>query len=89
MPQVQVKKVVAVCFLEAVKMTLDHLGAHRLELSQQGVQGSPELPRTYGEVRRLRDYLQRCVSAFQELVDLDLPAPDAAHAHQLKLLRLE
>lgn len=78
MPQVQVKKVVAVCFLEAVKMTLDHLGAHRLELSQQGVPGSPDLPRTYGEVRRLRDYLQRCVSAFQELVDLDLPPGDAA-----------
>ena len=77
MPQVQVKKVVAVCFLEAVKMTLDHLGAYRLELSQQGVQGSPDLPRTYGEVRRLRDYLQRCVSAFPELVDLDLPPADA------------
>lgn len=77
MPQVQVKKVVAVCFLEAVKMTLDHIGAQRLELSQQGVQGSPDLPRTYGEVRRLRDYLQRCVSAFPELVDLDLPSPDA------------
>lgn len=78
MSEVQVKKVVAVCFLEAVKMALDHLGAHRLELSQQGVQGSPDLPRMYGEVRRLRDYLQRCVSAYQELVDLDLPAPDAA-----------
>lgn len=77
MPQIQVKKVVAVCFLEAVKMTLDHLGAHRLELSQLGVPGAPDLPRTYGEVRRLRDYLQRCVSAFPELVDLDLPAADA------------
>jgi hypothetical protein len=77
MPEVQVKKVVAVCFLEAVKMTLDHIGAYRLELSQQGVPGSPDLPRTYGEVRRLRDYLQRCVSAFQELVDLDLPPADA------------
>lgn len=77
MPQIQVKKVVAVCFLEAVKMTLDHLGAHRLELSQLGVPGSPDLPRTYGEVRRLRDYLQRCVSAFPELVDLDLPSSDA------------
>ena len=78
MSQVQVKKVVAVCFLEAVKMTLDHIGAQRLELSQQGVQGSPDLPRTYGDVRRLRDYLQRCVSAYQELVDIDLPPPDAA-----------
>ena len=77
MAEVQVKKVVAVCFLEAVKMTLDHLGAYRLELSQQGMQGSPDLPRTYGEVRRLRDYLQRSVSSFPELVDLELPPADA------------
>jgi len=76
MPQIQVKKVVAVCFLEAVKTTLDHLGAQRLEQSHQGLQGSPDLPRTYGEVRRLRDYLQRCIGAFPEVVDLELPAAD-------------
>ena len=69
---VQVKKVVAVCFLEAVKLALEHLGTYRLEMSQHGVVGSPELPRLYGEARRLRDYLQRCASAYQDLVDLDL-----------------
>ena len=78
MPLIQVKKVVAVCFLEAVKLTLEHLGAQRLELSQAGVQGSPDLPRTYGEVRRVRDFLQRCVSAYQDQVDLDLSAADSS-----------
>ena len=77
MPQVQVKKVVAVCFLEAVKLALDQLGGHRLGLSQQGVKGSPDLVRVYGDVRRLRDYLQRCIGAHQEVVDLDLASPDA------------
>ena len=77
MPEMQVKKVVAVCFLEAAKQTLEHLGTHRLELSQQGVPGPEELPRLYGDVRRLRDYLQRCASAYDESVDLDLADADA------------
>ena len=78
MPQIQVKKVVAVCFLEAVKLCLDQLGAFRLELSQQGVPGSPDVARYYGEVRRLRDYLQRCVSAYPDMVTLDIAASDAS-----------
>ena len=78
MPQIQVKKVVAVCFLEAVKLCLDQLGAFRLELSQQGVPGSPDVARYYGEVRRLRDYLQRCVSAYPDQVTLDIAATDAS-----------
>ncbi|MDO8349486.1 MAG: hypothetical protein Q7T30_04590 [Planctomycetota bacterium] len=73
---VQVKKVIAVCFLEAVKLALEHLGTYRLEMSQHGVVGSPELPRLYGEARRLRDYLQRCASAYQDMVDLDLADSD-------------
>lgn len=74
---VQVKKVVAVCFLEATKLTLEHLGEYRLTLSQQGIGGSPQLPRVYGETRRLRDYLQRCASAYQDVVDLDFSEEDA------------
>ena len=31
---------------------------------------------TYGEVRRLRDYLQRCLSAYQDEVELDLSVED-------------
>ncbi len=76
MAALQVKKVVAVCFLEAVKTTLDHLGVYRLELSEKGVTGPAELTRAYGDGRRLRDYLQRCVSGFQG--DVDLPDADQA-----------
>lgn len=76
MPVIQVKKVVAVCFLEATKMTLEHIGAHRLEHSQRLGAGTSDLPRLYGDARRLRDYLQRCVSAYQDQVDLDLSPPD-------------
>lgn len=76
MPVLQVKKVVAVCFLEAAKLALDHVGAHRLEQSQrQGATGN-DLTRLYGEIRRLRDYLQRCVSAYKDVVDLDLSPTD-------------
>jgi hypothetical protein len=76
MPALKVKKVVAVCFLEAAKTTLEHLGAHRLALSQDGATGPPDLARTYGEVRRLRDYLQRCASAYQDQVELDMAESD-------------
>jgi hypothetical protein len=78
MPELQVKKVVAVCFLEAAKLTLEQLGAHRLELSQQSVAGPDTLPRLYGDVRRLRDYLQRCASGYQDIVALDLSEGDAS-----------
>ncbi len=74
----QVKKVVAVCFLEATKMMLEHLGEHRLALSNQSMERSAEVTRFYGEARRLRDYLQRCVSAFPDLVDLDFSDADKA-----------
>jgi len=78
MPELQVKKVVAVCFLESAKLSLEHLGAHRLSRSQSGVAGPGALPRMYGDVRRLRDYLQRSVSGYQDVVALDLSEGDAA-----------
>lgn len=78
MPQVQVKKVVAVCFLEAVKLALEQMGARRLDqAAHQGQRADADFTRVYGEVRRLRDYLQRCVSGYQDQVDLDVTAPDA------------
>jgi len=72
----QVKKVVAVCFLEATKMTLELLGEYRLALPDQSMDRSAEVARFYGEARRLRDYLQRCASAFPDLVDLDCSDAD-------------
>lgn len=78
MARYQVKKVVAVCFLEATKLTMDHLGQYRMELSQRGNEGPKDLTAQYGDLRRLRDYLQRCLGAFPGVVDLDLGAPDQA-----------
>lgn len=78
MPELQVKKVVAVCFLESAKLALEHVGARRLELSQEGGNSAGELTRLYGDVRRLRDYLQRSVSGYQDVVVLDLAVEDAS-----------
>lgn len=77
MPELQVKKTDAVGFLDAAKLTLEHLAAHRLGLSQSSVDSSKELARLYGNVRRVRDYMQRCVSAYQDVVSLDLTDDDA------------
>ena len=76
MAQNQIKKVDVVCFLEAVKMTLDHISRYRLEMSQRGLRGASDLPQLYGDVRRLRDYLQRGVSACHDVVELDLSPED-------------
>jgi hypothetical protein len=75
MSSLQVKKVVAVCFLEAARMTLEHVTAHRLATAQHTAPDGNQITRLYGDVRRLRDYLQRCVSAQHDLIELDL-APD-------------
>ncbi|MCA8950597.1 MAG: hypothetical protein KDE27_13920 [Planctomycetes bacterium] len=75
MDKLQVKKIVAVCFLEAVRMTLDHLGTYRMQMAAER---SEELPKRYGEVRRLRDYLQRCAGSYQDLVEIDLADDDVA-----------
>lgn len=76
MAVLKVNRLVAVCFLEAAKTTLEHLGAFRLQLSQEGTAGPPDLTRTYGEVRRLRDYLQRCANVRQDEVELDMADAD-------------
>jgi hypothetical protein len=76
MPVIKAKKVVAVCFLEATKLTLEHLSAHRLDLSNRGLTGPKDLPTIYGDTRRLRDFLQRSLGAYQDNVDLDLSDTD-------------
>ena len=74
----QVKKVVAVCFLEAAKTVLDQMGHYRIEMTERGQDGAKDFPHLYGDVRRLRDYLQRCIGASQEDLELDLEAADLA-----------
>ncbi|MCA8974881.1 MAG: hypothetical protein KDC98_09165 [Planctomycetes bacterium] len=78
MKPVKVKKIVAVCFVEAAKTALDHLGSQRLELDGSGDSSRAELSRHYGECRRLRDYLQSCLGRSSEWVELDLSDDDAA-----------
>jgi hypothetical protein len=78
MPQLQVKKAVAVCFLEAAKLTLEQLGAWRLDLSQRGALVPADVTRLYADVRRVRDYLQRCSGGYGEHVDIDIDRTDAA-----------
>ena len=78
MPTLRTKKVVAVCFLEAVVLTLDNLREHRLKLTQDGAAGPGDLLRIYGEMRRLRDYLQRCINSDHAAVAIELEANDAS-----------
>ncbi|MFT4515655.1 MAG: hypothetical protein ACI91B_004374, partial [Planctomycetota bacterium] len=78
MPELQVKKVVAVCFLESAKLSLEHVGIRRMELCQKGSSRVSDLPRIYGDVRRLRDYMHRSVSGYQDLVVLDLSDEDTS-----------
>jgi hypothetical protein len=76
MSQLQVPKTVALCFLEAAKVTLEHLGVRRLELPDQTSRVAADMTRLYTDVRRVRDYLQRCVSGFGDTVDLELVPED-------------
>lgn len=76
MSQLQVSKPVALCFLEAAKVTLEHLGVRRLELVDHASRPAVDMTRLYGEVRRLRDYLQRSVAGFGDAVDLEIGPED-------------
>ncbi len=79
----RVDKVVAVTLLEAVKTTMEQIGAQRMEQADRGVDDSRQLVTLYGDLRRLKDYLQRSVGAFRDRVefeagDRDLPLLCAA-----------
>jgi hypothetical protein len=76
MARFQAEKFVVACFLEAVKTTMDQLGRYRMELGQRVRPGSSDLVALYSEIRRLRDYLQRCFGAFPDQVELDLGVQD-------------
>ncbi|MCR9246156.1 MAG: hypothetical protein NXI31_14090 [bacterium] len=75
MDVLRVKKIVVVCFVEAVRLALDHLGSYRM--ANAGQEAS-DVPKAYGDLRRLRDYLQRGSSGSHDLVELDLADADRA-----------
>lgn len=71
----QIEKVVAVHFLEATKEVLEHLSRWTVDPSSR-VEAPKGLGQLYGSARRLRDYLQRCVSAYPQIVEIDLSEDD-------------
>jgi hypothetical protein len=65
--------------LEATKTVLDHIGRWQIDVSNglpMPPEKSRELSQTYGSVRRIRDYLQRCVAAFPLPQEIELDEPD-------------
>ncbi len=72
----RVEKVIVVTLLEATKTTMEQVGVQRMELAERGVDNSRQLVTLYGDLRRLKDYLQRCVGAFRDRVELDLAEED-------------
>src|SRR5215510_10866498 len=72
----RVDKVVVVALVDATKTTMEHVGAQRMELADRGIEDTRRLMGLYGDLRRLKDYLQRCVGAFRDRVDLDISAED-------------
>lgn len=72
----RVDKVVVVALVDATKITMEHVGAQRMELADRGIEDTRRLMGLYGDLRRLKDYLQRCVGAFRDRVDLDISAED-------------
>ena len=76
MAVLKLKRFVVECFVEATKTTLEQLGTYRLSLQQEGTPGPPELTRTYGDVRRLRDYLQRCTCVRRDEIEVDMSDAD-------------
>ncbi|MFO1076705.1 MAG: hypothetical protein U1E73_03155 [Planctomycetota bacterium] len=78
MGRLQVKKIVVSCFLEAAKLATEQCSTFRNQLAERGHSAAPELPRVYGDLRQLRDYLQRCSSSYQETLELDMSSAGIA-----------
>jgi hypothetical protein len=78
MSRLRLLKTVALCFVEAARVTLEQLGARRLELNDDSSRVVAEMSRVYADVRRLRDHLHTCVNGFGDTVEIDLTPEDTA-----------
>ncbi len=90
----EVDKLVAAQFLESTKGVLDHLSRWKTQLTERAKEAPAGLATVYGKVRRLRDYLQRCVAAYPSPVQLDLNDEDdnllvSCAVHELGVVDLE
>lgn len=72
----EIEKVGAAHLLEALKVVLDHLRDFTIGGKAPEMSASRNASATYAQVRRLRTYLQRCVSAYSDVVELDLNEDD-------------
>jgi hypothetical protein len=72
----EIEKVAAAHLLEALRVALDHLRDFTMTGQAPEMGASRNASATYAQVRRLRTYLQRCVSAYTEIVELDLNEED-------------
>ena len=70
------EKVVAMQTLETVKEVLRHLQNWALQLEDKGDKKPRELTQLYGQVRRIRDYLNRSIGAHTQPVELDMDESD-------------
>ncbi|MBM3962520.1 MAG: hypothetical protein FJ306_11540, partial [Planctomycetes bacterium] len=78
MSRLRLLKTVALCFVEAARVTLEHLGVRRLEFTEDSSRMVAELSRVYSDVRRLRDNLQRAVNGFGDTVEVEMTPEDTA-----------
>ncbi|MHC4853342.1 MAG: hypothetical protein ACYTF5_15110 [Planctomycetota bacterium] len=76
MARQELEKVVAAQALEAAKEVLQHLQNWAVQLEEKGERKPRELSQLYGQVRRIRDYLNRSIGAHMHPVELDLNEED-------------
>ena len=72
----EIEKVAAAHLLEALRVAMDHLRDFTMAGESADMGASRNASATYAQVRRLRTYAQRCVSAYTEIVELDLNEED-------------
>ena len=72
----ELDKVVAAQTLEATKEVLQHLQQWAAQLEEKGEYQPREMTQLYGQVRRIRDYINRSIPAHTHPVTLDLDERD-------------
>ncbi len=78
MPNRHLEKIAAVQLLESVRAAAAHLSQYKIEMAGHGgIATESETLHLYAHVRRLRDYLRRCVGAFPQTVEIDITERDA------------
>lgn len=72
----EIEKVAAAHLLEALKASLDHIRDFTMSGQAADLNSGRSGSATYAQLRRLRTYVQRCVSAYSDLVEFDLNEDD-------------